>query len=284
MQAKNSNPRKLAFVLGASDQGPLIVNRFDNHRDEYGVGFQILEKASYDPIEVEVGASLLELRRRVAGNGVVAIDCGANIGVHTTVWARRMTGWGSIIAIEAQERIYYALAGNIALNNCFNARAIWAVVRSCAGTMKIPVPDYLSPASFGSLELEDRGNAEFIGQSIDYSEAALTPVTCVTLDSLGCQRVDLIKIDVEGMEFDVLDGAQRLLANHRPIVLAETLKVGRAPLITYLEDRGYVVRTFGIILLAVHGTDAVLPRLGEIPQLGDRFTSPDVRLEPDHAG
>ena len=47
------------------------------------------------------------------GDGVVAVDGGANIGVHTIEWATAMTGWGSVIAIEPQERIYYALAGTL---------------------------------------------------------------------------------------------------------------------------------------------------------------------------
>ena len=77
---------------------------------------------------------ILALRRRHYGEGVLAIDCGANIGVHTIEWAKAMTGWGSVLAIEAQERIYYALAGNIAINNCFNAFAIHAAVSSESGT------------------------------------------------------------------------------------------------------------------------------------------------------
>src|SRR5260370_16749261 len=46
----------------------------------------------------------------------------------TIEWAKRMTGWGSVLAIEAQERIYYALAGNIALNNCFNSVPLPATI------------------------------------------------------------------------------------------------------------------------------------------------------------
>ena len=49
---------------------------------------------------------------------------------------------------------FYALAGNIAINNCFNARAINAAVSSTCGTMRIPSLDYRKPASFGSLELK----------------------------------------------------------------------------------------------------------------------------------
>ena len=87
----------------------------------------------YDPNEVTLLLSLLDLRRKYYGDGVVAVDCGANLGVHTIEWAKHMTGWGVVLAFEAQERIYYALAGNIAINNCFNARAINAAVSNRAG-------------------------------------------------------------------------------------------------------------------------------------------------------
>ena len=123
------NPRrKIAFVLAASEHGTMIVNRFDyrmvGENQGIGVGYQILESAAYDAAEVNAALGLLALRRQYFGDGVVAIDCGANIGVHTVEWAKRMTGWGNVLAIEAQERVFYALAGNIAINNCFNARAL----------------------------------------------------------------------------------------------------------------------------------------------------------------
>src|SRR5271168_2413116 len=126
-------PRKVAFIISATDHGTMIVNRFDQHvveRAGYGVGFQLLETASYDAGDVELILKMLDLRRQHYGDGVVAVDCGANVGVHTVEWAKRMTGWGVVLAFEAQERIYYALAGNIAINNCFNARANYAAVTS----------------------------------------------------------------------------------------------------------------------------------------------------------
>src|SRR5271155_1769463 len=163
-------PRKLAFVVASTEHGTMIVNRFDEHRlpdnTGFGVGYQLFETACYDPGDVTTLLTLLDLRRRYHGDGVVAVDCGANIGVHTVEWARHMTGWGVVVAIEAQERIYYALAGNLAINNCFNARALHAAVASAPGSMKIPNPNYLAPASFGSLELKKRDEPEFIGQDI----------------------------------------------------------------------------------------------------------------------
>jgi hypothetical protein len=125
-------------------------------------------------IEVELALLLIESRRRIHGAGVVAIDCGANIGIHTIEWATAMTEWGSVIAIEAQERIYYALAGNIAINNGFNAIAMHAAVSSEPGIMQIPTPDYFLPSSFGNLELKPRVDTEFIAQPIDYSPARLS--------------------------------------------------------------------------------------------------------------
>ena len=113
--------RKLAFVLAATNHGTMIVNRLDYRMVDanrgYGVGYQMLETGAFDPAEIQLAVRMLGVRRRHYGDGAVAIDCGANIGVHTVEWAKAMTGWGSVLSIEAQERIYYALAGNIAINN-----------------------------------------------------------------------------------------------------------------------------------------------------------------------
>jgi len=257
------NPkRKIAFVLAASDQGTLIVNRFDyrmvDQRSGIGVGFQILEGSSFDPDEVDTALNLLGLRRNYFGDGVIALDCGANIGVHTIEWAKRMSGWGQVIAIEAQERVYYALAGNIAINNCFNARALHAAVAARSGTMKIPTPDYLSPASFGSLELRQREGVEFIGQSIDYSEARAATIPAVALDSLALPRIDLIKIDVEGMELDAIEGAAASVARFHPILIVESIKSDKAKLSEVLLGHGYRLFGMGLNILAIHETDKSL--------------------------
>lgn len=262
-----ANPhRKLAFVTAATDHGTFIVNRFDQvvvqDRGGFGVGFQLLERAQYDPEEVNLLLRLLDLRRHCYGDGVVAIDCGANIGVHTIEWAKHMTGWGAVLAIEAQERIYYALAGNIAINNCFNARAINAAVSDRAGTMRIPVPNYVKAASFGSLELKKRGDAaEFIGQAIDYSENKMTDVPTVSLDALDLARVDLIKIDVEGMESDVLAGAVTCICKLCPILLVETIKSDKSAIAAWLSDRGYTVLDVGLNFVAIHATDKCLAQI-----------------------
>jgi FkbM family methyltransferase len=155
-----------------------------------GVGQLLLETAAADPVDVELALHLIEGRRQAHGEGVVAVDGGANVGTHTVEWAIAMTGWGSVIAIEAQERIYYALAGNIALNNCFNAIAMHAAISSEPGIMQIPTPDYLVPSNVSNLELRPRADTEFIGQPVDYSAAGTVAIQKISIDAMALPRVD----------------------------------------------------------------------------------------------
>ncbi|OAF16525.1 FkbM family methyltransferase [Bradyrhizobium neotropicale] len=265
--------QKLAFVMASSNHGTMIVNRFDYRMISpdrgYGVGFQILETAAFDPGEVKVALELLALRRRHHGDGVIAVDCGANIGVHTIEWASSMTGWGSVIAIEAQERIYYALAGNIAINNCFNALAVHAAVSSESGMMQIPNPNYFAPSSFGSLELRQRPGNEFIGQSISYTDNTVL-VRKMTLDELNLPRVDFIKIDVEGMEMEALAGARETIKTYRPILLIEKIKTDNRQLEHWLLDNGYQSMALGINILAVHQSDECLKDINRTQGAGQQ--------------
>jgi len=258
------NPqRKAAFVLAATDHGTLIVNRLDYHllpgraSDDagIGIGYNLLEKSQCDPDEVAVELALLDLARIFRGAGVVAVDCGANIGGHAVEWARAMSGWGAVHAFEAQERLFYALCGNLALNNCFNAQARHAAVGAQPGTLRVPVPDYLRPGSFGSLELRQRCDTEFIGQDIDYSDAATREIPMLSLDSLPWSRLDLIKIDVEGMELEVLEGARHSITRWRPMLVLEALKGEKEKLRPWLESLGYKVWAMGANYVAVHASD-----------------------------
>lgn len=257
--------RPLPFVLASSNHGTMIVNRNDYHMvndtDGYGVGHQIFQNSQFDPQEVAMVLQLLTLRRELFGDGVAALDIGANIGVHTVEWARHMHGWGKVIAVEAQERIFYALAGNIAINNCFNAEAHHAALGAQEGELKIPRPDYLKPASFGSLELRQSEKNEFIGQPIDYSAQGSQTVRMITVDGLKLPRLDFIKMDIEGMELEGLAGALKTLEAHKPQMLIESLKTDGEALRRLLDAQGYRQYQMGINVLAIHAGD---PSLGKV--------------------
>jgi FkbM family methyltransferase len=257
--------RKIAFVLASSDHGMMIVNRFDYYMVDaergFGVGFDVLNSSAFDRDGVELTVGLLRLRRQHFGDGVAAIDCGSNIGVFTVDWASTMPGWGNVIAIEAQERVYYALAGNIAINNCFNARAIFAAAADKTGTMKAPQLDHTRPASFGSVEIKQRQHSEFAGQTLVYDAASTGEIPCITLDSLNLARVDLIKIDVEGMEMDVLAGSRSLIQTHRPAMVVEYIKSDANALRQWLEALDYQVLISGLNFVAIHRGDPSLANI-----------------------
>jgi len=256
--------RPAPFVLLSSNHGSMIINRNDyrmiDKESGYGVGYQIMTNSCFDQEEVDLMLAILKLRRKHFGDGVVGIDCGANIGVHTIEWARLMHNWGHVFSFEAQEKVFYAMAGNVALNNCLNVTARYNAVGASVGEIRIPEPDYRVPSSFGSFELKSTSKTEFIGQSIDYDKANKV-VPQITIDSLNLTRIDLIKIDVEGMEEDVLEGAFGSIGECKPVLLIEVIKSNKDNLFKYVTDRGYKIFELGINMLAVHSEDPLLNHL-----------------------
>lgn len=255
------NLRPIAFVLASTNHGSMLVNRHDYRLTQdgggYGVGYQLLNTSAFDPMEINFAVQLLMSRKQNFGDGVVAIDCGANIGVHTIEWAQAMHGWGEVIAFEAQERIYYALAGNIALNNCFNAKAIFAAVGASDGEILVPLPNYFSASSFGSLEIRKKSTTEFIGQEIDYTEENCVRTEMMSIDKLKLKRLDFIKIDIEGMEMEALLGGEKSINENKPILMIEKIKSDEGELHKFVEKFGYQIFPLGINLLAVHKDDPV---------------------------
>jgi FkbM family methyltransferase len=201
-----SNP----FVLTSTDFGPMIVNRLDYQRYEgdigyLGVGCDLLQHGKYRQEEIDRCFDHI-FHACNWGRPVVVLDVGANIGTHTVQWAKKMAGWGEVIAIEPQESVYYALCGNIALNNCFNARAILGAAAATSGDMLIPWLDPAQPANFGGLSLQKDGTH---------------PISSIAIDDFQLPRLDFMKIDVEGMELEVLKGACETIGRCRPTIVIE---------------------------------------------------------------
>ena len=247
--------RQQANILVSSDHGTMIVNRFDyrmsDEKSGIGVGWQLMNSGQYDWNEVELLKLALKHRLKSYGDGVVAIDCGANIGVHTIEWARLLNDRGAVLSLEPQEHVFYALCGNIAINNCFNVKALNFAAGDANTLIEIPKPNYFSPSSFGSLELRQGSDSENIGQDLEDS----AKVEQIALDSLQLSRLDLLKIDVEGMEFEVVAGAEQTIREHKPQMLVEYIKIDASRMQKLLKGWGYHVYQLGGNFFAVHRTD-----------------------------
>ena len=134
--------------------------------------------------------------------------------------------------------------------------AKFAAVGSKCGSIQIPEPNYLIPSSFGSFELKEKNNNEFIGQSINYKKTK--SVQLISIDSLELNRLDFIKIDVEGMEEEVLEGAIEIIKKNHPIMMIEIIKSSRDNIEKFLEANGYKHFEMGLNLLCIHQNDPTL--------------------------
>jgi FkbM family methyltransferase len=252
---------RLPFVLANTAHGAVIVNRLDYVRTsegyQYGVGCQLLTQGAYDPKVIELLKLVLRNIRDSRPEGGVVLDIGANIGIVTLEFSWALAGWGEVWAFEPQKLTYYALAGNIALANCFNVTATQAAVSDTSGTIQVPRLDPTRPASFGSLEIEVATRSDDVGQEVDRTTGDVVPV--VTVDALALQRCDFMKIDVEGMEVKVVNGARRTIERFRPLIFAEVIKTDAERLRADLVAMGYHIMRIGHDILAVHKEDPLYP-------------------------
>lgn len=254
--------RRQIFTLVSTDHGTMIVPRTDYRMEDensaVGVGCELMETGRYQLEEVETALGILELRQQYHGEGVLAIDGGANIGVHTIEWAKQMTHWGKVLALEPQDRIFYALAGNISLNNCFNAAALRGALTDKQGLIHMPAPDYSVASNFGGLSLIS--DNKDLGQPITEQ----TTVPGMTIDGFGFERVDFIKLDIEGMELMALEGAKETIEACHPVLMVEHIHVGYENLDEFFRARGYLTFRFGMNMIAGHRLDKVTEHIADL--------------------
>jgi len=95
---------------------------------------------------------------------------------------------------------------------------------------------------------------------INYAENTVN-VRRLALDEFNLPRVDVIKLDVEGMELEALEGAHRTIEKSRPILLIEKIKTNAEQLGRWLSERRYTLREAGINIIAIHSYDKALGEL-----------------------
>jgi FkbM family methyltransferase len=163
----------------------------------------------------------LSVLRRYVVPETTVIDVGANIGTHTLAFSQWVRG-GRVIAIEAQPVLSRVLKLNCANNKCFNVQVVNAVCGQEAGFVRFYM-DYMKENNFGAVSFTAKKKhfLELLWLRRNRFRYA-TRVPVIPLDELfDGKPVSLIKIDVEGMELDVLRGARNLLASTRPAVFFE---------------------------------------------------------------
>jgi FkbM family methyltransferase len=167
---------------------------------------------------------------------MVVFDIGANIGYYTLMISRLIAPDGMVHSFEAATSTYNRLKEHIHINNFNNILFHHSAVSDNNGQSVIYCAD---ESNTGESRLES-----FKGFKKKES------VNCITLDTYiekeAVEKVDFIKIDVEGAEMLVIKGALSLLNNYRPVVMLEInpLYLSRmgsdvTTLISTITDIGY---------------------------------------------
>jgi FkbM family methyltransferase len=169
----------------------------------------------------------MRLLKQLCAPDDVVIEVGANIGAHTVGLARHIGREGRVLAFEPQRLVFQTLCANIALNSLVNVECYWSALGVKEGMVVVPELDPGQANNFGGLTLLGAQQGQ--------------PVQCLTLDRFGSlPRLKLIKIDVEGMEADVLGGGRRLIQKFRPMLYVENDRVEKSEaLMRLIGELGY---------------------------------------------
>ena len=154
---------------------------------------------------------------QILGQGMVFIDVGANDGLFSLFASQRVGDEGMVWAFEPSDREFTRLEQNLTLNQLRNVRPF-----------RIALADHSGDGNLAIAGFEHEGQntlGDFVHRRVELIRTER--VSLRALDDLVGQenllKVDVIKLDVEGAEQRVLEGARGVLSRFRPIVLFEAL-------------------------------------------------------------
>jgi FkbM family methyltransferase len=171
--------------------------------------------------------------------GYVVADVGAFIGTHARAFSSFIGTSGQVLAFEPRKVAFEILKKNAELAPLANVFAINSALGDAEKILTVTTPFVESSENYGALKLEQLFNAVDCGEKI-----AVT-----TLDAYKLDRLNFVKIDVEGMELDVLNGAIDTLQRCKPVVFAECNSLeNSAPIIKWCQENNYQV--YGVLSAA----------------------------------
>jgi FkbM family methyltransferase len=172
---------------------------------------------------------------RTVKPGWVVVDAGANIGYYTLIFARLVGGEGCVLAFEPAGSRYRALIKNIALNGVANVRAFRVALADQLGECSIVQPHGANLGNFRLARQDEWGQEKAPLTTLDHM-----------VSSQHLDRLDLIKVDIEGAEIRFLHGGRESIARFLPTIMIElnTSALGQSgsspeDVIAFLRDFGY---------------------------------------------
>jgi len=191
--------RKLDGIATAQYLGHKIT-----YEPTTGIGGHIFSSGEFEKKE-------MELCKEYISETSIVLDIGANIGLHS-IYFSGLAKDGCILSFEPSLATFSFLVSNVA--NIYNIVPI-----NLAVSDEGKVADFYHASDNAYSSLIDTKRKEVV---------SVIKVPCMRVDDvvsgLRLDRVDFVKIDVEGLEFEVLNGMSDVISKYQPVIFCEIYK------------------------------------------------------------
>ncbi|MCX4028850.1 FkbM family methyltransferase [Endozoicomonas sp. SM1973] len=214
-----------------------MTSNIETSNTKYGE-FYIIENDSIISQSIKMYGEWAEneiciLKRFIKKNSIV-FDVGAFIGTHSRAFSH-LAANGKVFSFEPRQELFNILSKNIEVAPLSNIEAFNIGVGNKNSIISVPKLSLVENENFGGLPLLN---------CIDTTN--VQEVEVYALDKLNFKNVDFIKIDVEGMEIDVLFGAEKLIENNEPVIFLEVNSLNNSrQVLEWASQREYDI--YGVI-------------------------------------
>ena len=161
--------------------------------------------------------------RGVVRPGAICFDIGAEYGLYTFPLSRLAGPTGLVHSFEPLPGAARVLAAGIGAFGCRNVRRFAGAVSDRPGVGELSMPRRRGLPVHGRTFLTTGANG--LGPNVEFASADVVRTRVTTVDAVYAHfhlpRVDFMKVDVEGAEPKVIEGARRVIDRHRPALLLE---------------------------------------------------------------
>ena len=214
--------------------------------DDLGTSLELLLFNIHEPISTKIVTETLQ-------KGMTCLDVGANIGYYVALESKILGDQGKIIAIEPSPQNFEYLKKNIAMQKAKNIAAF----NFAAG-------DKNGYINFVSDENESNSGRVIPDSEVDNWPGQVVKLPVKTIDSflieIGIDKIDFLRMDVEGYEYHIFQGMKDTIKRSKPIIQIELHKsiMGTETtkkLLEELKNEGYELKSY-------------IPREIDIPIIG----------------
>jgi FkbM family methyltransferase len=184
--------------------GRFLVNPHDVY-----IGQNLIHYGEYGEIEWQFISRFIK-------TGNVVLDIGANVGGFAVPMANTVGSKGVVLAFEPQPAVFHLLSENARHNNLTQLLPFRMGLGAAKAQLETNLPDYGAQGNYGAVSFTKQG----AGLKVDIER----------LDDVFQQsQLSFMKIDIEGMELDALQGAQKTARRFRPIIYVENDRPEKSP-------------------------------------------------------